>query len=305
MNIEAPTNFPIGRWTYTNWQDANDNLYIFAGYTMDSIINWNSITDYEGELNDLWRYNTTNNMWTWIGGDSGVNAYGQYTEACVVNSASVPSALMENKTTQTHNCSDVFWTFGGMGNYLWAYIPQSKKWILVDGTITNPNNGVYGTINIPSTDNMPPGRLGECFWSDTSGTLWAWSGGTQIGGGDIFNDMWKFVPDLSCLKLICDMSTSDLYTMATAFTPNGDSKNDLFYPVFSDTASISVIRFDIYNRWEQLVYNNPTMGWDGRYKGEPQPEGIYTYFVTVSLPDVTNPGHMKEISREGSFALMR
>lgn len=67
-----------------------------------------------------------------------------------------------------------------------------------------------------------------------------------------------------------------------AFSPNGDGVNDYFElnggPVRSLTLSI-------YNRWGEKVYDyeGKTPMWDGKFKGEPSPTGVYTYFVRFNL----------------------
>lgn len=62
----------------------------------------------------------------------------------------------------------------------------------------------------------------------------------------------------------------------SCFTPNHDGLNDEF-KVFGD--GISLINFTIYNRWGQVMYfsESEQPAWDGKYKGEDCPEGVYIY----------------------------
>ena len=64
----------------------------------------------------------------------------------------------------------------------------------------------------------------------------------------------------------------------TAFSPNGDGVNDILF-VYGEIKDMS---FVIYNQWGLKVFssNNPLSGWDGKYKGQDQPEGNYTYVLT-------------------------
>lgn len=69
----------------------------------------------------------------------------------------------------------------------------------------------------------------------------------------------------------------------TAFTPNNDGLNDVFKPMLINYERYELI---IYNRWgEQLFYTiNVEEGWDGTYKGETVPNGMYMYkmrFITT------------------------
>lgn len=97
----------------------------------------------------------------------------------------------------------------------------------------------------------------------------------------------------------------DSFVMPDAFTPNGDARNESFYPVFKfqDTTVVKV--FKIYNRWGQLVFDDPTQGWDGTYKGDEQPAGTYTYYVVIALPDSNNQGHIREMKKEGIVTLIK
>jgi len=69
-----------------------------------------------------------------------------------------------------------------------------------------------------------------------------------------------------------------------AFTPNGDSRNDELYVINEGPVNLNYFR--VYNRWGQLVFEGtnvgPGFGWDGTYKGEPQPSGVYTWVVSIT-----------------------
>lgn len=65
----------------------------------------------------------------------------------------------------------------------------------------------------------------------------------------------------------------------SAFTPNGDGKNDRFNII---PVGIEKIRFfKIINRWGQVVYSseNATPGWDGTINGIAQPPGTYVWIA--------------------------
>jgi gliding motility-associated-like protein len=67
----------------------------------------------------------------------------------------------------------------------------------------------------------------------------------------------------------------------TAFTPNGDFLNDVLKVPWANKNKLR--RLSIYNRWGQLVFTTttPGAGWDGKYKGLPQPTGVYIYFLEM------------------------
>ena len=73
--------------------------------------------------------------------------------------------------------------------------------------------------------------------------------------------------------------TAGIY-VPTAFTPNGDGRNDYFKVVSLGLKSIDIFR--IYNRLGQLLYddtNFETSGWDGTFKGQKQEPGTYVWYA--------------------------
>ena len=96
----------------------------------------------------------------------------------------------------------------------------------------------------------------------------------------------------------CITLSSDRVIVPTAFTPNGDDRNNEFriadgiYPNF---------QLFIYNRSGILVFTttNPQEGWDGYYQGKLSPIGTYIYRFTYEDSQNT------PIVRTGSFLLIR
>lgn len=85
----------------------------------------------------------------------------------------------------------------------------------------------------------------------------------------------------------------------TAFTPNGDGKNDILFPL--GVRFISSISIQVWNRWGQLVYNStdPTKGWDGYFEGTEAQTGVYAYLISY-----TQKGGPQKVSK-GNVTLLR
>jgi gliding motility-associated-like protein len=69
-----------------------------------------------------------------------------------------------------------------------------------------------------------------------------------------------------------------------AFSPNGDEHNAWFYA--QSTYSVGTYDLTIFNRWgeklfhaENLSFNDPESGWDGRYKDRWMMPGVYVYLI--------------------------
>ncbi|MFN8253073.1 MAG: gliding motility-associated C-terminal domain-containing protein [Ferruginibacter sp.] len=63
------------------------------------------------------------------------------------------------------------------------------------------------------------------------------------------------------------------------FTPNGDNLNDLLRAL---PVGIRIFKyFSVYNRYGQLVFKtaDPRKGWDGLFREQQQPMGVYTWMV--------------------------
>ena len=76
-------------------------------------------------------------------------------------------------------------------------------------------------------------------------------------------------------------------TVPNAFTPNGDGLNDVFTPVISNSDQVKYYRFEVYNRWGQLIFesNKPGEGWDGKFKGKLSQFGAYNWKVSYDVPN--------------------
>lgn len=85
----------------------------------------------------------------------------------------------------------------------------------------------------------------------------------------------------------------------SAFTPNGDGKNDKFH--IANLRFQKLVEFRVFNRWGQEVFstNDNTKGWDGTYKGSAQETGVYNYVIRVAWPD----GHVE--TYKGDVTLIR
>ncbi|MGZ4012071.1 MAG: T9SS type B sorting domain-containing protein, partial [Flavisolibacter sp.] len=82
------------------------------------------------------------------------------------------------------------------------------------------------------------------------------------------------------------------------FSPNGDGKNDILYAYSS---YIDKLEMRIFNQWGQQVeqITDPHKGWDGRYKGTPQPVGVYMYVLKATMTDG------RTVQLKGSITLIR
>jgi gliding motility-associated-like protein len=89
-----------------------------------------------------------------------------------------------------------------------------------------------------------------------------------------------------------------LVDVPNAFTPQRGDVNSV---VFARGFGITKIRFIIWNRWGQKVFetNDKNIGWDGKYKGAIQPMDVYAYTLDVEFFDGT------KTTKKGDITLIR
>ena len=213
----AAVNIPGGRRGAVSWVDDKGLLWLFGGFGFDA--NHNA-----GELNDLWQYNPSTNLWTWMGGSSSLASTCAGAAPCghpgVYGSIGTPQATnipggRESAITWTDS-SGSFWMYGGSGfdstqtqgvlNDLWQFTPSTGMWTWRAGSQTlscSPGvcgeNPVFGTLGVPDAANTPGGRFSSTSWIDSSGKLWLFGGfnsylPTGSSGPELVNDLWQFDP---------------------------------------------------------------------------------------------------------------
>ncbi|HXS38317.1 MAG TPA: gliding motility-associated C-terminal domain-containing protein [Flavipsychrobacter sp.] len=89
-----------------------------------------------------------------------------------------------------------------------------------------------------------------------------------------------------------------IISLPTAFTPNGDGKNDVFLPITIGHHQLKVFR--VVNRWGQTVFesNNEKLGWDGKFNGVPQDMDTYFWYLSFQCDN-------KTVEEEGEVVLIR
>ncbi len=94
------------------------------------------------------------------------------------------------------------------------------------------------------------------------------------------------------------MNTESLISVPNAFTP-GSGPNGKLRIIKHGMVALNYFR--IYNRWGNMVYETTNIeeGWDGNYKGAPQPFGVYVYQIEA----VTSIG--TTINKHGNITLIR
>ena len=151
---------------------------------------------------------------------------------------------------------------------------------------------------------------------------------TQLNGTGGFYYSWSPAASLSCSicpNPIANPSVTTTYTLTVtdtlgctstdtvtvfvdilcgevfvpnAFSPNGDSQNDVLYV---RGACIVTMDFYIFNRWGEQVFhtNDISVGWDGMWRGMKCENAVFNYLIKGTLIDAT------EVLKKGNVSLVK
>lgn len=168
--------------------DASGNLWLFGGYKNN-----------QDPMNDLWKYNVSTKLWTWVGGDNFQEGWGN---------ANWPAA--RHRVRMWFDNNGDLWLYGGARqtasqnesfNDLWKYNPGTNNWTCVKGNAnqtfayTNTASGNYpASEGIGGTAYYPRARSDYGYWIDNNNNFWIFAGYAQSHSTHDFADLWKYNP---------------------------------------------------------------------------------------------------------------
>ena len=202
LQVPAPTNNPGGRSGMASWTDSAGNLWTFGGGNTYG-------------YNDVWEFNSTTLLWTWMAGPDLPSQPGVYGTLGTASQSNAPGTRGGSVTWTGRDGN--LWLFGGEGqdsighvgylNDLWKFSPSTLEWTWMGGSNVLPTcpstnscgpSGVYGTLATPSASNIPTGRSDAMGWVDANGDFWLFGGRIYIvylnGWAGYENDLWKYSP---------------------------------------------------------------------------------------------------------------
>jgi len=180
QGVTSATNRPPGRsWGPASWVDSTDNLWMFGGQLIS------------GLYNDLWKYDISTNMWTWMKGANFTGSAGLYGIQGVPNIANNPKSRGENAAAWTDNAGDL-WLYGGSGNCndLWRFNIASDMWTWMKGDSVANYYPTYGIKGVEAAANNPLSNWVYSRWKDKNGNFWLFTNNNYSTNCI----MWRFNP---------------------------------------------------------------------------------------------------------------
>lgn len=177
---------PGGRSDAAGWLDGDGNFWLFGGYGLGA-------GNGAGHLNDLWKYDPSLNLWTWMRGASVTNAAGNRGTLGTPDPGNQPGA--RSGAVAWTDAAGGFWLFGGatggngLFNDVWRYQPSLGLWTWMKGPSGLNGPGSYGVMGSANAGNTPGARRGGAAYDDGKGNLWLLGGGN--GAALAYDDLWR------------------------------------------------------------------------------------------------------------------
>lgn len=277
QGISSPTNKPGSRYWSNMTLTSSGDVLLFGGY------GW-STSQFNGNLNDLWKYNTSTNEWTWVKGSNAMNPIGNYgimNQPAITNNPGGTFASA-SWTDGSYN----LWLFGGYGfdggnnigelNDLWKYgscddiklTLSSTKTVICNGqprttTITASGASTYTWSNSKQTPTI--------VVSPSVTTTYSVTGGDSNG---------CLLPAAITLSVLNCQSINEFAENSLSIYPN-PSSGDFTIQVASWK---SVTRLTIYSSIGQIILSQRLSQSQTRLKLD-APAGVYLYEITSEESD--------------------
>ena len=153
----------------------------------------------------------------------------------------------------------------------------------------------YPSINLGPDTSICPGSsmiiLTDPHYPESSGASWLWNTGQTSASIEVVQPgvYYATVSVGGCPATDSVVVLNDCYLdIPNAFSPNGDGVNDYFFPRQLLSKSVTDFHMSIFNRWGQLIFETSNLdgiGWDGKFNGVMQPEGVFIYVIDANFKD--------------------
>jgi gliding motility-associated-like protein len=162
------------------------------------------------------------------------------------------------------------------------------------------DNPVVALESVSFTDQSYGGPFSGWIWSfgDTTGAN-VQNPSHSYSTGGTYSVSLVVTDQNGCMDTTShEIVVALLPVLPTAFTPNGDNNNDVF---FVRGGPFKSLVFKVYNNWGELLFSttDQTQGWDGKYLDVEQPMGVYVWTADVEIADG------RTIKKSGDVTLIR
>lgn len=307
-----------------------DNYTLTAVNPNNSIISWtNGVTDNVSftPTNSL-MYHVTANLNGCISMDSiSIDVVtSPIVDAGIDQKICVGDSVMLSATVD-QTLSTIAWDINSANN---SYVyPQSTQVYTVSATLGNCSSSDDMTVTVvglpdagftynPNPITVEDTEVQFTQFNTEEGETYTWNLGDNTSS--TLESPIHVYPDISGLSYNVQLTVKDsvgcvdssnvqitvfdvlVYYIPNAFTPDGDTYNETFQPVFTSGFDPYEYHLIIFNRWGETIFEsfNDEIGWDGTYNGNRVADGVYVW--TVQFGELLSD---KKIRDRGTVTILK
>jgi len=194
--VTNPYNMPGARYS-SILSLYNNEIWLMGGFGR-------AMSGANGALNDVWKYNLSTGLWTWVKGQQLTNRQGVYGFPGLADPANTPGGRYGHNFWL--DSIGNLWVMMGYGyngnnqygyfNDVWKYNINTNQWTWIKGgnAVHVPAN--YGTFGLGYGASTPSSRWKSVTWVDKYGHFWLFGGyGRTVSAAyGQLNDLWQYNP---------------------------------------------------------------------------------------------------------------
>jgi gliding motility-associated-like protein len=235
----------------------------------------------------------------------------EFTNTSTVSGSTITATGWDFGDATTSTDNNPSHMFPASGSFVVTLVATSAQGCI--DTLTQTVSLVAGpTANFTISDATAEISQNISYLDASTGSVdWLWNFGDGSNTSTLINPSHMFtvggVYDVclistdpsGCMDTICQQQiVATKVHGPSAFSPNGDGQNDIFYAF---GGPFKKIEFRVYNNWGEVIFmsDKQSLGWDGQYKGVDQAVGVYVYTIIGTTEDD------KEYKLSGDITLLR
>jgi len=277
-------------WINADFASINTENTISLSFTVDPIseINLYSLerkTGISGNFEKIAQLQATNGKVLYIDNQANINRINYY-RLSAINSCGYP-------VTISNLCSNIVLALEQTGNYLNLNWNSCKEWL---GNISeyrlfvNTGNGFEEKAVLSPADTSYTLGYQEIMYNVSGDEVCFYISATEEYNPYNINSI--------CISSSVCTTPTEVITVPNIFTPNSGTINANFRPVLSFTPK--EYHLVISDRQGNILFETRDhySQWDGARNGNPQPQGVYIWFLKVVTPSG------KSISKSGTLTII-
>ncbi len=165
--------------------------------------------------------------------------------------------------------------------------------VLQPNEVTVPSEPVF-TYNLSNNASLYTWNFGDGTTSGELNPVHYYQQAGEFNVSLIANNAWNCPDTFQLPSVVTALAAGDIQ-FPNAFTPSNSGPSDGVYDPLSFTndhffplhAGVEDYKLEIFNRWGELLFvtEDPKIGWDGYYRGQPAKQDVYVWKAYAKFSD--------------------